>query len=211
MHLHHCSRAGRMLPGRPRLRARRAGGRQQRHGRHRRRSAGGRQGARVLAPLGQSRVGGPADHPTSSGATAGRPWCSPSTPRISPRGAPPRCRPSPTSTTPSSGPTSWSLGISADSLETHRRFAASLDLPFRLLSDPDSAGRPQVRQQAATTAAPPDGLRGGAGRPGQVPEPALQRARPQALHGARLRGPGGTRRLSRSASHSRRTAFPPLA
>lgn len=29
------------------------------------------------------------------------------------------------------------LGISADSLETHRRFAASLDLPFRLLSDPD--------------------------------------------------------------------------
>ena len=31
------------------------------------------------------------------------------------------------------------LGISADSLETHRRFAASLDLPFRLLSDPDQA------------------------------------------------------------------------
>ena len=29
------------------------------------------------------------------------------------------------------------LGISADSLETHRRFAASLGLPFRLLSDPD--------------------------------------------------------------------------
>lgn len=29
------------------------------------------------------------------------------------------------------------LGINADSLETHRRFAASLDLPFRLLSDPD--------------------------------------------------------------------------
>lgn len=29
------------------------------------------------------------------------------------------------------------LGISADSLETHRRFASSLGLPFRLLSDPD--------------------------------------------------------------------------
>lgn len=29
------------------------------------------------------------------------------------------------------------VGISADSVETHRRFAASLDLPFRLLSDPD--------------------------------------------------------------------------
>ena len=29
------------------------------------------------------------------------------------------------------------LGISSDSLESHRRFAASLDLPFRLLSDPD--------------------------------------------------------------------------
>jgi peroxiredoxin Q/BCP len=29
------------------------------------------------------------------------------------------------------------VGISADSLETHRRFAASLDIPFRLLSDPD--------------------------------------------------------------------------
>jgi peroxiredoxin Q/BCP len=29
------------------------------------------------------------------------------------------------------------LGISADSLESHKRFAASLDLPFRLLSDPD--------------------------------------------------------------------------
>jgi peroxiredoxin Q/BCP len=29
------------------------------------------------------------------------------------------------------------LGVSTDSLATHRRFAASLDLPFRLLSDPD--------------------------------------------------------------------------
>jgi peroxiredoxin Q/BCP len=29
------------------------------------------------------------------------------------------------------------VGISADSLESHRRFAASLDLPFRLLSDPN--------------------------------------------------------------------------
>jgi len=29
------------------------------------------------------------------------------------------------------------LGISADAAETHQRFAASLDLPFRLLSDPD--------------------------------------------------------------------------
>jgi thioredoxin-dependent peroxiredoxin len=35
------------------------------------------------------------------------------------------------------GPDVVVLGISADSLETHRRFAASLDLPFRLLSDPD--------------------------------------------------------------------------
>lgn len=29
------------------------------------------------------------------------------------------------------------LGISSDSLESHKRFAASLDVPFRLLSDPD--------------------------------------------------------------------------
>ena len=29
------------------------------------------------------------------------------------------------------------VGISADSLETHQRFAGSLDLPFRLLSDPN--------------------------------------------------------------------------
>ncbi len=29
------------------------------------------------------------------------------------------------------------VGISADSLETHVRFAQSLDMPFRLLSDPD--------------------------------------------------------------------------
>ena len=29
------------------------------------------------------------------------------------------------------------VGISADSIETHKRFAASLNLPFRLLSDPD--------------------------------------------------------------------------
>jgi peroxiredoxin Q/BCP len=29
------------------------------------------------------------------------------------------------------------LGISADPLDSHQRFAASLDLPFRLLSDPD--------------------------------------------------------------------------
>ena len=35
------------------------------------------------------------------------------------------------------GPDVVVVGVSADSLETHRRFAASLDLPFRLLSDPD--------------------------------------------------------------------------
>jgi peroxiredoxin Q/BCP len=31
------------------------------------------------------------------------------------------------------------VGISADSLQTHRRFAQSLGIPFRLLSDPDQA------------------------------------------------------------------------
>ncbi len=31
------------------------------------------------------------------------------------------------------------LGVSTDSLPTHRRFAAKLGLPFRLLSDPDQA------------------------------------------------------------------------
>jgi peroxiredoxin Q/BCP len=35
------------------------------------------------------------------------------------------------------GPNVVLVGISTDSLETHRRFAASLGLPFRLLSDPD--------------------------------------------------------------------------
>ena len=35
------------------------------------------------------------------------------------------------------GPDVVVLGISADSLESHKRFAASLDLPFRLLSDRD--------------------------------------------------------------------------
>jgi peroxiredoxin Q/BCP len=35
------------------------------------------------------------------------------------------------------GPEVVLVGISADSLETHRRFASSLKLPFRLLSDPD--------------------------------------------------------------------------
>ncbi len=35
------------------------------------------------------------------------------------------------------GPDVVVLGVSADSLDTHRRFAASLDLPFRLLSDPE--------------------------------------------------------------------------
>ena len=34
------------------------------------------------------------------------------------------------------GPDVVVVGISTDSLETHTRFAASLDLPFRLLSDP---------------------------------------------------------------------------
>jgi peroxiredoxin len=29
------------------------------------------------------------------------------------------------------------IGISTDSVQTHNRFAASLGLPFRLLSDPD--------------------------------------------------------------------------
>jgi thioredoxin-dependent peroxiredoxin len=35
------------------------------------------------------------------------------------------------------GPDVVVLGISSDSLESHKRFAESLDLPFRLLSDPD--------------------------------------------------------------------------
>lgn len=35
------------------------------------------------------------------------------------------------------GPDVVLVGISTDSLETHQRFAASLNLPFRLLSDPD--------------------------------------------------------------------------
>jgi peroxiredoxin Q/BCP len=35
------------------------------------------------------------------------------------------------------GPNVVVLGVSSDSLDSHRRFASSLDLPFRLLSDPD--------------------------------------------------------------------------
>ena len=35
------------------------------------------------------------------------------------------------------GPDVVVLGVSADPLESHQRFAASLELPFRLLSDPD--------------------------------------------------------------------------
>jgi peroxiredoxin Q/BCP len=35
------------------------------------------------------------------------------------------------------GPDVVLVGISADSIETHQRFASSLNLPFRLLSDPD--------------------------------------------------------------------------
>jgi peroxiredoxin Q/BCP len=35
------------------------------------------------------------------------------------------------------GPDVVLVGISTDSIETHQRFAASLNLPFRLLSDPD--------------------------------------------------------------------------
>jgi thioredoxin-dependent peroxiredoxin len=35
------------------------------------------------------------------------------------------------------GPDVIVVGINADSLETHRRFAAKLGLPFRLLTDPD--------------------------------------------------------------------------
>lgn len=35
------------------------------------------------------------------------------------------------------GPDVVVLGISADPLDSHQRFAASLDLPFRLLSDPN--------------------------------------------------------------------------
>jgi peroxiredoxin Q/BCP len=35
------------------------------------------------------------------------------------------------------GPEVILVGISTDSVETHKRFAASLGLPFRLLSDPD--------------------------------------------------------------------------
>ena len=34
------------------------------------------------------------------------------------------------------GPDAVVIGISVDSVDTHRRFAAKLDLPFRLLSDP---------------------------------------------------------------------------
>jgi peroxiredoxin Q/BCP len=37
------------------------------------------------------------------------------------------------------GPSVTVVGINADSLETHAKFAASLGLPFRLLSDPDQS------------------------------------------------------------------------
>jgi len=55
------------------------------------------------------------------------------------------------------------VGISADSLETHQRFAQSLGLPFRLLSDPDqrvarlygSKGDPRPRRTVYVIA--PDG------------------------------------------------------
>ena len=45
-------------------------------------------------------------------------------------------RPSPSSTTRCSGPTSWSWASAPIRWQTHTRFAASLNLPFRLLSDP---------------------------------------------------------------------------
>ena len=35
------------------------------------------------------------------------------------------------------GPDVVVVGISTDSVQTHQRFASSLDLPFRLLADPD--------------------------------------------------------------------------
>jgi peroxiredoxin Q/BCP len=41
------------------------------------------------------------------------------------------------------------LGVSADSLATHRRFAARLGLPFRLLSDPDQAVAAKYGSKAA--------------------------------------------------------------
>ena len=64
------------------------------------------------------------------------------------------------------GPDVVVWAVNADSLETHKRFAASLDLPFRLLSDPDLTGGPQVRQQRRRGQRQADGLRDRAGRPG---------------------------------------------
>ena len=64
------------------------------------------------------------------------------------------------------GPDVVVVGISTDSLETHTRFAASLNLPFRLLSDPTAAGGPQVREQRRSGLPASGRLRGRAGRQG---------------------------------------------
>ena len=93
------------------------------------------------------------------------------------------------------GPEVVVVGISTDSVETHTRFAASLDLPFRLLSDPGQKVARQVRQQrpGRTCAGP---FTSSGPMAGCVPQPPLQRARPEALRRARGSGAYGRGRLS---------------
>ena len=94
-------------------------------------------GADVPAPLGQQGRGrAPRTSPTTSRSIAARPWCSRSSRATSPAGAPPRCGPSPSSTTRCSGPrSSWWASAPIRSRPTPASRPAS-NLPFRLLSDP---------------------------------------------------------------------------
>ena len=93
------------------------------------------------------------------------------------------------------GPEVVVVGISTDSVETHVRFASSLDLPFRLLSDPDQKVARQVRER---------GEEGYARRTVYVVGPKgevtyrnlrFNRPRPEAVRGARRRGALGQGRV----------------
>ena len=101
------------------------------------------------------------------------------------------------------GPDVIVVGINADSLETHQRFAAKLGLPFRLLTDPDlkvarrygsydGSGRPR---RTIYVVAP--------GRPGALPEPQVQ-----SRWTRRTTRPSARRCAKPGAAESRRVSAP---
>ena len=147
MHLHHCSRAGRLPAGRPRLRPRRAGGRATPTAIMVGGPSEGTKAPEFSLALGQPRYGRARGSPYELWRDRGKTVVIAFYPADFTKGCTAELQTFGDQYDTLFGSDVVVLGISADSLESHRRFAASLDLPVQ------AAERPRPSRSPGSTAA----------------------------------------------------------